>query len=102
MERITKTVVCLHNYLQLTKNANYIPAEFVDCEDNTGNTMPGAWRSNVRSDEGGLLNLTRISGNRYTFDAGKVRDGFRNYFNSLEGQVSWQLQHVINWGEVHG
>jgi len=40
-EKIVKATVCLHNYLRLTENANYIPSGFVDCEDGNGNIILG-------------------------------------------------------------
>ena len=44
VEKITKACICLHNYLHLTENPYYIPAGFVDSEDNQGNFLPGTWR----------------------------------------------------------
>ncbi|CAB4007448.1 Hypothetical predicted protein [Paramuricea clavata] len=37
VENITRATVCLHNYLQLTDNAAYIPERFIDSEDSAGN-----------------------------------------------------------------
>ena len=82
VEGIVKAVTCLHNYLRLTDNAKYIPAGFVDNEYSSGN-------------------LRRVGGNRYTFQAGLARDNFKQYFNSSQGQVSWQLKHVQNCGKIH-
>ena len=100
VEGIVKAVTCLHNYLRLTDNAKYIPAGFVDNEDSSGNITPGDWRSSVASNTG-LSNLRRVGGNRYTFQAGLARDNFKQYFNSSQGQVSWQLKHVQNCGKIH-
>ena len=69
VEKIVQATICLHNYLHLTENANYTPAGFLDCEDSSGNIVPGDWRSEVSSDEGGLRHLNQIGGNRYTFEA---------------------------------
>ena len=63
-----QATICLHNYLRLTDNAKYTPVGFVDCEDSSGNLIPGDWRSEVNSDEGGLRHLNQIGGNRYTFE----------------------------------
>ena len=98
VEKAVQATVCLHNYLRLTENANYIPAGFVDCEDSSGNIIPGDWRSEINSDEGGLRHLNQIGGNRYTFEAGSSRDDFKSYFNSPGGEVPWQLQHVRHCG----
>lgn len=98
VEKAVQATVCLHNYLRLTENANYIPAGFVDCEDSSGNIIPGDWRSEINSDEGGLRHLNQIGRNRYTFEAGSSRDDFKSYFNSPGGEVPWQLQHVRHCG----
>ena len=101
VEKIVQaTIICLHNYLRLTENANYTPVGFVDCEDSSGNIIPCDWRSEVRGDEGGLRQLNQIGGNRYTFEAGRARDDFKSYFNSPEGEVPWQLQHVLSCGRT--
>jgi len=97
---IVQATVSLHNYLRLTENSHYIPAGFVDCEDNEGNLIPGDWRREVNDDNTGLTQLDRITGNRYTFEAGRSRDDFMAYFNSPAGEVPWQLQHVRNSGRV--
>ena len=44
VDSITKACLCLHNYLRLTSNAQYIPSGFVDSEDSSGNIIPGDWR----------------------------------------------------------
>ena len=98
VEKIVQATICLHNYLRLTDNAIYTPVGFVDCEDSSGNLIPGDWRSEVNSDDGGLRHLNQIGGNRYTFEAGRARDGFKAYFNSPEGKVPWQLQHIQSCG----
>ena len=73
VEKITKSTICLHNYLRLTENAGYIPAGFVDREDGTGNIVPGDWIREVELDSGHRV-LNRLGGNRYGFDAGEARD----------------------------
>ena len=87
----------MHNYLPLTENAGYFPSGFVDCEKSTGEIIPGDWR-NVVSGDDGLLNLRQVGGNRYSFNAGQDRDKFMTYFNSQQGQVPWQLNHVRSCG----
>ena len=100
VEKIVQATICLHNYLRFTESANYTPAGFVDCEDSSGNIIPGDWRSEVSSDEGGLRHLDQIGGNRYTFEAGRAGDDFKSYFNSPEGEVPWQLQYVLSCGRT--
>ena len=45
VEKITKACLCIHNYLRLTPNAQYVPSGFIDCEDGNGNIIPGDWRN---------------------------------------------------------
>ena len=97
VDKIAKACVCLHNYLQLTDNARYIPAGFVDSEDSSGNIIPGNWRNATEADEG-LRNLQRISSNRYTYEAGSSRSDFKDYLNN-EGLVPWQWDHVRSCGQ---
>ena len=99
-EKIVKATVFLHNYLRLTENANYIPSGFVDCEDGNGNIIPGNWRSEVDYKEGGMTPVSRIGGNRYTYEAGRSRDDFKDYFNSPLGEVPWQLDYVRHLGRI--
>ncbi|XP_015775503.1 PREDICTED: putative nuclease HARBI1 [Acropora digitifera] len=99
-EKIVKATVCLHNYLRLTENANYIPSGFVDCEDGNGNIIPGNWRSEVDYKDGGMTPVSRIGGNRYTYKAGRSRDDFKDYFNSPLGEVPWQLDYVRHLGRT--
>ena len=101
VEGIVKATVCLHNYLRLTENANYIPTGFVDRESDSGDIIPGDWRNIVDNDESGLGSLDRIGSNRYGFEASRARDEFLNYFNSTEGAVSWQIQHVRDCGRIN-
>ena len=47
-ERVEKTIVAaivFYNYLRQTDNACYTPNGFVNSEDNSGNIVPGQWRS---------------------------------------------------------
>ena len=100
VEGIVKAVVCLHNYLRLTDNAKYIPVGFVDNEDSSDNVTPGEWQNAVAGDTG-LLNIGKVGGNRYAFQAGLARDKFKQYFSSSQGQVSWRLKHTQNFGKIH-
>ena len=98
---IVAATVCLHNYRRLTDNANYIPAGFVDSDDIRGNIVPGDWRHDVATEGAGLRILRQIGGNRYSYDAGFARENFMEYFNSPEGEVPWQWQHVRSCGRIH-
>lgn len=94
--RITKAVVSLHNYLMKRQNKfcnfRYCPPGFVDSYDSEG-LQHGEWREQTQSDSG-LLPISSTGSNNYSREAKEARDNFRTYFNSAEGQVSWQLHHI--------
>ena len=56
VDMIVKARLCLHNYLRLTDNAQYVPSGFVDSEDSSGEIIPGDWRSLVNT--GALLSTS--------------------------------------------
>ena len=101
VDKIVKACICLHNYLRITENARYIPAGFIDSENSSGDVTPGTWRNLTESDMAGLVKCGKISGNRYTYDAAATRDNFKDYFNSFEGALPWQLKHVRDCGLIH-
>ena len=82
--------IVLHNYLQQTENTTYCPRGFVDSEAN-GEFLPGEWRSIVRDDAGCFMPFGRYQGSRYENNAIKMRDHLKDYVNSEEGSLSWQL-----------
>ena len=100
VQRITQATVWLHIYLRITENASYISTGFFDSENECSNIVPGDWRNITSEDEGALTHLGRIGGNRYRFEAGNAWSDFEDYFNSNEGAISWQLNHVRNFGYV--
>lgn len=65
VELITKAAICLHNYLQLTDNALYMPSGFVDSENADSSLSPGDWRTIMQNDESGMVSLGHVGGNRY-------------------------------------
>lgn len=109
----TKAAIALHNYLRTTESAVYCPPGFIDGEDGIGNVMEGAWRTDDEQSTG-MEPVARTSSNRYiiivsikytiTFSppavyrhsrsAASIRDSYRDYFISKEGEVSWQYTHV--------
>ena len=44
VNKIVQATVCLRSYLCLTENAKYIPAGFVDIEDDSGEIVPGGMK----------------------------------------------------------
>ena len=98
VDNIVKACLCLHNYLRLTDNAQYVPTGFVDSEDSSGKIIGGDWRSVVN--EGALLpTATGRAFNRSSADAKQTRDLFEKYFNSQEGSLSWQIAYVNSFGQ---
>ena len=75
---IMAATVCLHDY---PDNANYIPAGFVD----RGNIFPTDWRHEVNNEGTGVRIVRQIGGNRYSYDAGIVRENFIEYFDTPQG-----------------
>lgn len=95
IDGVVKACVCLHNYLLLHVNAKYLPPGFVDSDDGSGHMIPGQWREMVRNDARPALRPLRAQGSHnYGFDAKQTRTAFKNYVNSPEGSLSWQLKHV--------
>ena len=111
----TKAAIALHNYLRSTESMVYCPPGFTDGEDGEGNVMEGAWRTDTEQATG-MEPVTRTSSNRYKYyyamssankllpllpavyrhsrSAASIRDCYRDYFLSEEGEVSWQYAHV--------
>lgn len=91
VENITKTCVCLHNYLKQPDNAFYVPNDFIYSENNSGNLIPGNWRSLVDKDQSALKPIHITGSNNYKNNAKLVRETFKDYFNSKSGSVQWQI-----------
>ena len=70
-----------HNYLRLTENATYAPAEFFDSADNLGfqeiKTIRGSPQSKLSND---------------------MKNGLKDYVNSESGTVEWHLKYVRSTG----
>ena len=96
---ITKAATALHNYLmrrrQFEPENHYCPPNFVDYETPSG-LRRGEWRYEVQEYQG-LAPLNRqLGSNNYSSNAKKVRELFRDYFNSHAGQVPWQFDMVTS------
>eukprot|EP00112_Aurelia_sp_Birch-Aquarium-sp1_P024049 Seg7421.1 transcript_id=Seg7421.1/GoldUCD/mRNA.D3Y31 product="Protein ANTAGONIST OF LIKE HETEROCHROMATIN PROTEIN 1" protein_id=Seg7421.1/GoldUCD/D3Y31 len=69
-------------------------------EDSNGRIKPGEWRSIVDADaRAGLQDIPRVRGSRYAGSAAEMRDALKEYLNSADGCVPWQLQHVQRTGK---
>ena len=76
---IVLATTCLHNFLRGDDENLWRPGELEKHEEFCG-----------------LQRLTKTGGNA-ALKAFEIRDGFRKYFNSREGKVSWQ-EDMINIG----
>ncbi|XP_065652846.1 uncharacterized protein LOC136080161 [Hydra vulgaris] len=91
---ITQAIVALHNFLMKKRSANnylYCPTNYTDIDGPAG-FRPGVWRQD-NSCSAALQPLSLGSKN-YSKDAKQVRDDFKEYFNSPEGELEWQLNLV--------
>lgn len=89
VESVTLACIYLHNFLRRDSASrnNYTPTGSFDTEDIEGRTVvPGSWRAEINEELLGLQVLPR----KPLKTAVKIRDEFRDFFNSPEGQVPWQ------------
>ena len=96
VQNYTLACLALHNYLRLTDNAHYTPSGFVDSEDKDGNFLPGEWRLQKENglNNNALVDLPRVRGSRSRHDALETRNELRDFLNSEEGSLPWQLQYI--------
>ena len=87
----TNTACVLHNFLQNNYAEKYCPPSLVDSEKG-GEITSGSWRGECTSN---FTPIQQTASNNYSRNAEKVRDQFKNYFTSPNGEVPWQLQ-VVN------
>lgn len=97
-ENMVKACVALHNYLVWTDASNaapamYIPPDFADATDATGDVCHGDWRRQMEGDSN-LLVPGRLSGVRASRAAHLTRHNFGEFFQSSQGLVPWQVETV--------
>ena len=85
VENYTLACLALHNYLHLTENAKYI----ID-----GNIVPGDWRKDVQSGNSALEEIASLRGSRAKNSALDTREALKDYLNSEEESVPWQVGYV--------
>ena len=91
VEKIILVAIALHNYLRQTDKCTM----FMDSEDNSGNIVPGQWRSIL--DGNSLQNVRPIRNQKYTRTAIETREALANYL-ATDGSVSWQLDYIRRTG----
>lgn len=87
VDKIIKVIVCLYNYFCFIDNVIYILVGFIDSKDSIGNILFGDWCNIGIDGNGGLNVIGCIGGNRYLVEVSDVRDVFKDYFNSVDGEV---------------
>ncbi|XP_036144267.1 uncharacterized protein LOC118646081 [Monomorium pharaonis] len=93
-EVIVKALICLHNFILSKEDigGRYCPNNLLDREEN-GIFQPGACRNE------GTLNhiqeLREIDSNNSRKAVIELRDKLRDYVNSVEGQVEWQMERAF-------
>ena len=86
---IVMAACVVHNYLRTHAANEYVPAGFVDSENEEGNCVPGAWRREIN-----LLPLHRSSQRNASEYAKHMRNTLADYFVSREGEVPWQYKYI--------
>lgn len=94
VDSVVLAVCSLHNYLLSEKNsANvYAPEGTFDREIlETGEILHGSWRNeDLPADN--LVPLVQQGSNNYSNNAKEVREEYREYFVSSQGEVPWQYR----------
>ena len=72
---------------------HYCPPGFTDRQAINDSQKYGEWRV-VTENDCGLTSLPHAGSNNYSKDAKQIRDDFRHYFNSPEGEVPWQYDMI--------
>ena len=93
VESYTLACLALHNYLRQTKNASYSPSGFTDSEDNSGNLIPGEWRS-LNNRNNAFEDLSRTHGSPVASEALEIQLELKHYRNSQEGSLPWQVDYI--------
>ena len=96
VENYALACLALHNYSRLTDNAHYTPSGFVDSVDKDANFLSGEWRLQKENglNNNALVDLPRVRGSRSLHHALETRNELRDFLNSEEGSLPWQLQYI--------
>ena len=99
----TKAAIALHDYLQTTEDSTPSPVctpGFTDVEDEECNVIEGTWQTDDEQSTGmGPVACTSsmdiilpppLLYIRHSRSTASIRDSYRDYFSSTQGEVSWQ------------
>jgi hypothetical protein len=89
VKSIVETSCILHNFLLSKNDFNSIT---VDSEVN-GEFVEGNWR-NVTGGDIGFVQINQQGSNNFKLSASEVRNKFKTYFSSKEGEVIWQNDRI--------
>ena len=93
VETIVLATCVLHNFLLSKSSTVYAPPGFFDTEVEDGSLVPGTWR-NESSLASSFFDLRQQGSNSHSLDAVDIRNEFKTYFVSSEGEVAWQYRHI--------
>ena len=71
---------------------SYCPFNYID-EQSLNGVTAGQWRNDA-SPNTSLYPIAKVGSNNYSKYAKTTRDNFKKYFNSPEGEISWQWEMV--------
>lgn len=94
VESVVLACVYLHNCLRrnsVSRHA-YTPHGSFDSYDGDGNVIEGFWRREI-NEESRLVDLQNTP-RKCSANLHKIRDEFRDYFVSPEGEVAWQYDSI--------
>ena len=93
IKHITKAAVISYNFLMKRKErGTYCPPDYVD-QEIVQATLPRRWRVETNAIQG-LAGLRMQGSNNFSRIAKEVCNGFKDLFDSPQGEVSWQ-NHVV-------
>lgn len=68
----------------------YCPTDYTDTENSNGNVDNGSWRNEIEINN----TVGSVNSREAVEEAHKMRDLLANYFDSPEGEVSWQEEYI--------
>jgi hypothetical protein len=89
-EQIVMACCILHNFLKRDATSTYMPATYVDSEDENGAFVPGTWRTEQQ-----LTPLQRCSQRNASEYAKENRNRLAEYFVSRHGHIRWQYDNIL-------
>jgi hypothetical protein len=93
VDHIVMAVCCLHNFLMSNKSTKH-PETIFDRENTqTGIVEPGSWIAEGMPDIN-MLPLGNVGSNNYSNEAKRIRDEFKEFFVTPQGELPWQYSRL--------